>query len=209
MPVKSVSCLTEGGLHDLPPDAKLGGSGPVPVRILVDPGKQFRFGDVSVRDADGRVYSAVEQGLAPGQLAKSTVILDAEQALVLELERDGHPFAKVPGRDVVADHARGLLDVSLELDAGPVAPFGQTAVDGAESVDSQFIARMAGIRQGEQYDPEELAAAEKRLRALEVFSSVNVRGSESLSGDGSVPVEVTVSERKHRYLGVWRHLFVH
>jgi translocation and assembly module TamA len=189
-------------LADLPPDAKLGGSGPVPVRILVDPGKQFRFGDVSVRDADGRVYSAVEQGLAPGQLARSTVILDAEQALVLELERDGHPFAKVSGRDVVADHARGLLDVSLELDAGPVAPFGQTAVDGAESVDSQFIARMAGIRQGEQYDPEELAAAEKRLRALEVFSSVNVRGSESLSGDGSVPVEVTVSERKHRYLGV-------
>jgi translocation and assembly module TamA len=189
-------------LADLPPDAKLGGSGPVPVRILVDPGKQFRFGDVSVRDADGRVYSAVEQGLAPGQLAKSTVILDAEQALVLELERDGHPFAKVSGRDVVADHARGLLEVSLELDAGPVAPFGQTAVDGAESVDSQFIARMAGIRQGEQYDPEELAAAEKRLRALEVFSSVNVRGSESLSGDGSVPVEVTVSERKHRYLGV-------
>jgi translocation and assembly module TamA len=189
-------------LADLPPDAKLGGSGPVPVRILVDPGKQFRFGDVSVRDADGRVYSAVEQGLAPGQLAKSTVILDAEQALVLELERDGHPFAKVSGRDVVADHARGLLDVSLELDAGPVAPFGQTAVDGAESVDSQFIARMAGIRQGGQYDPEELAAAEKRLRALEVFSSVNVRASESLSGDGSVPVEVTVSERKHRYLGV-------
>ncbi|MCO6408025.1 autotransporter assembly complex protein TamA [Hoeflea alexandrii] len=189
-------------LADLPPDASLGGSGPVPVRILVDPGKQFRFGDVSVRDADGRAYSAGEQGLAPGQLAKSTVILDSEQALVLELERDGHPFAKVSGREVVADHARGLLDVSLELEAGPVAPFGQTAVDGAESVDSQFIARMAGIRQGEQYDPEELAAAEKRLRALEVFSSVTVRGSESLSGDGSVPVEVTVAERKHRYLGV-------
>lgn len=189
-------------LADLPPDASLGGRGPVPVRVLVDPGKQFRFGDVSVRDADGRGYSAGEQGLAPGQLAKSTVILDAEQALVLELERNGHPFAKVSARDVVADHARGLLDVSLELEAGPVAPFGQTAVDGAESVDSQFIARMAGIRQGEQYDPEELAAAAKRLRALEVFSSVTVRGSESLSGDGSVPVEVTVAERKHRYLGV-------
>ncbi len=142
------------------------------------------------------------RGWRPVSWLKSTVILDAEQALVLELERDGHPFAKVSGREVVADHARGLLDVSLELEAGPVAPFGQTAVDGAESVDSQFIARMAGIRQGEQYDPEELAAAEKRLRALEVFSSVTVRGSESVSGDGSVPVEVTVAERKHRYLGV-------
>ena len=188
-------------LADLPPDANLEGSGPVPVRIAVDPGKQFRFGDVTIRDVDGRAYAADEQGLTPGQLAKSTVILDAETALVQELEKSGHPFAEVSGRDIVADHARGVLDVSLTLEAGPVAPFGQTAVDGSDSVNSDFIARMAGVKQGEQYDPAALAAAEKRLRALEVFSSVTVRGSESLSADGSVPVQVTVAERKHRYLG--------
>lgn len=188
-------------LAELPPDADLSSIGTVPVRILVDPGKPFRFGDISVRDVDGRTYAADEQGLISGQLAKSTVILEAENALVLELEKDGHPFARVTGRDVVADHARGVIDVSLELEAGPVAPFGQTAVDGAESVDRDFIARMAGVPQGAQYDPATLAAAEKRLQALEVFSSVTVRGSESLSADGSVPVAVTVAERKHRYLG--------
>lgn len=188
-------------LADLPPDADLRSGGAVPVRILVEPGKQFRFGDVNIRDVDGRTYAAAEQGLISGQLAKSTVILDAEQALVLDLEKDGHPFAQVSGRDVVADHDRGVLDVSLTLEAGPTAPFGQTAVDGAASVNSAFIARMAGVRQGEQYDPEELAAAEKRLRSLEVFSSVTVRGNDSLAADGSVPVQVTVAERKHRYLG--------
>lgn len=188
-------------LADLPPDADLGGGGAVAVRILVDTGKPFRFGDVSVRDVDGRAYAADAQGLVSGQLAKSTVILGAENALVQELEKNGHPFARVSGRDVVADHARGVIDVSLELEAGPVAPFGQTAVEGAESVDRDFVARMAGIPQGDQYDPAALAAAEKRLRALEVFSSVTVRGSESLSADGSVPVAVTVAERKHRFLG--------
>lgn len=188
-------------LADLPPDADLRSGGAVPVRILVEPGKQFRFGDVNIRDVDGRAYAAAEQGLISGQLAKSTVILDAEQALVLDLEKGGHPFAQVSGRDVVADHDRGVLDVSLTLEAGPTAPFGQTAVDGAESVNSAFIVRMAGVRQGEQYDPEELAAAEKRLRSLEVFSSVTVRGNDSLAADGSVPVQVTVAERKHRYLG--------
>lgn len=188
-------------LADLPPDADLRSQGPVPVRILVEPGKVFRFGDVSVRDVDGRAYAADAQGLTTGELAKSTVILDAEKALVLELEKNGHPFAQVSGRDVVADHARGVIDVSLELEAGPIAPFGQTAVDGAKSVNSDFIARMAGVREGEQYDPVALAAAEKRLRALEVFSSVTVRGSESLSADGTVPVQVKVAERKHRYLG--------
>lgn len=188
-------------LADLPPDAELRSSEPVPVRILVEPGRQFRFGDVAIRDVDGKAYAAGDQGLTSGQLAKSTVILDAEQALVLELEKNGHPFAQVSGRDVVADHERGVLDVALTLEAGPTAPFGQTAVDGAESVNSDFIARMAGVKQGEQYDPETLDAAAKRLRALEVFSSVTVRGSESLAADGSVPVQVKVAERKHRYFG--------
>ena len=189
-------------LSDLPADAKFAGAGPVAVRIVVQPGKQFRFGDISIRDVDGQTYAADEVGLSPGQLAKSTVILDAEKTLIQDREKSGHPFAKIAGRDVVADHARGVLDVSLELEAGPVAPFGQTAVEGNESVNRDFIARMAGIPDGEQYDPAALAAAEKRLRALEVFSSVTVRGGDSLSADGAVPVQVNVSERKHRYLGL-------
>ncbi|WP_245307939.1 autotransporter assembly complex family protein [Hoeflea sp. IMCC20628] len=188
-------------LADLPPDTDLRRSGPVPVRILVDPGKQFRFGDVTIRDTDGGTYAAAEQGLTTGQLAKSTVILNAEKVLVRDLEKNGHPFAQITGRDVVADHARGVLDISLQLEAGPIAPFGQTSVDGTESVNSDFVARMAGIPEGEQYDPAALTAAEKRLRSLEVFSSVNVRGSDSLSADGTVPVQVTVAERKHRFLG--------
>ncbi|MDF1607528.1 autotransporter assembly complex protein TamA [Hoeflea sp. YIM 152468] len=188
-------------LADLPPDADLRGAQPVPVRILVEPGKQFRFGEIAIQDVDGRAYGAQTQGLTTGQLAKSTVILDAEKALVRDLKNTGHPFARVSGRDIVADHARGVIDVSLRLEAGPIAPFGQTAVDGAESVDSRFIARMAGIPDGEQYDPAALAAAEKRLQALEVFSTVSVRGGESLSADGTLPVQVTVAERKHRFLG--------
>ena len=187
---------------DLPPDADLRSAEPVPVRIVVDPGRQFRFGDIVILDAEGTTYSATEQGLATGEIAKSTVILSAEEALVRELEKTGHPFAQISARDVVADHASGVLDVSLQVEAGPIAPFGQTSVDGAESVDSAFIARMTGIPDGEQYDPATLTVAEKRLRSLEVFSSVTVRSADSLSPDGTVPVQVTVSERKHRYLGV-------
>ncbi|MBU4530273.1 MAG: autotransporter assembly complex protein TamA [Hoeflea sp.] len=189
-------------LADLAPDADLKSAEPVPVRILVMPGKAFRFGNIVIRDSAGETYVSSVQGLSTGELARSTVILDAERTLVRELERGGHPFAEVAGRDIVADHARGILDVALMLEPGPVAPFGETAVDGAESVNSAFIARMTGVPEGEQYTPESLAAAEKRLRALDVFSSVTVRGADSLSPDGTVPVQVTVSERKHRFLGI-------
>jgi translocation and assembly module TamA len=189
-------------LADLAPDADLRAAVPVPVRIVVTPGRAFRFGEISIRDRDGQSYDAAEQGLTPGNPARSTIILDAEKALIRGLEKNGHPFAEVAGRDVVADHARGVLDITLTLEAGPVAPFGQTEVDGAESVDSEFIAMMAGIPEGEVYDPAALTAAARRLRALEVFSSVTVRGGDSLSDAGAVPVQVNVSERKHRYLGL-------
>lgn len=198
-----VSILLDGRhLANLPADANLGGQGSVPVRIVVTPGQEFRFGDVNVSTRDGQSYDAAESGLVPGAVARSTVVLDAENALIKELKEAGHPFAKISGRDVVADHAGGVIDVSLTLDAGPVAAFGATSVDGAQSVDSDFIAMMAGVPEGERYSPEELAAAARRLRALEVFSSVNVNEGESLSADGSVPVGISVSERKHRYLGL-------
>ncbi|WP_394689223.1 autotransporter assembly complex family protein [Hoeflea sp.] len=189
-------------LADLPADADLAGQAPVPVRIVVTPGQQFRFGDVNISTSDGQSHDAAESGLAPGAVARSTVILDAESDLIRDFRKAGHPFAKISGRDVVADHASGVIDVSLTLDAGPVAAFGATAVDGAQSVDSDFIAMMAGVPEGERYNPEDLAAAARRLRALEVFSSVDVKESESLSADGSVPVGITVTERKHRYLGL-------
>lgn len=198
-----VSILLNGrNLAGLPADANLEGQAAVPVRIVVTPGREFLFGDVNVSTSDGQSYDAGDTELVSGAVARSTVILDAEAALIKDLRGAGHPFAKVSGRDVVADHANGVLDVSLTLDAGPVAAFGATSVDGAQSVDSDFIAMMAGVPEGERYDPEDLAAAARRLRALEVFSSVNVRESESLSADGSVPVGISVSERKHRYLGL-------
>ncbi|MEQ8307438.1 MAG: autotransporter assembly complex family protein [Hoeflea sp.] len=189
-------------LADLPPDADLRGRSPVPVRIEIVPGSPFRFGQVEVRDARGQSLDPDVEGFATGEIARSTAILDAEEALIKQLKASGHPLAEVAGRDVVADHSSDVIDVSLTVDAGPVAPFGQTAVDGAESVDADFIAMMAGVPEGEQYDPETLAAAARRLRALEVFSSVTVREGDGLSANGSVPVDVTVSERKHRYLGL-------
>ncbi|WP_299862854.1 autotransporter assembly complex family protein [uncultured Hoeflea sp.] len=189
-------------LSELPPDADLRGAEPVPVQISVKPGQPFRFGEVSIRNADGQTYDTSQDGLVPGAVAKSTVILTAEKALIRRLEGEGHPFAQIVERDVVADHERGVIDVALTVEAGPVAPFGPTAVDGAESVDSDFIAMMAGVPEGETYDPATLTAAARRLRALEVFSSVTVRGSDSLSANGAVPVDVSVAERKHRYLGL-------
>ena len=134
--------------------------------------------------------------------ARSTTILDAENKIVDYLRKQGRPLAEVSGREVVANHKAGVLDVVLAVSPGPIAAFGGTSVEGASAVDSNFVAYMAGISPGKTYHPDELDAAERRLKSLETFSSVTVRGADELDENGAVPVKVNVAERKFRYIGL-------
>ena len=184
-------------LASLPPDATF--TGPVPVAISVKPGPVFVFGKTQIdgSDADPQLY-----GLVPGLPARSGVILSAEERLTGDLKGEGRAFARIGAREIVADHDNNTLDVRLSVEPGPVAAFGETSVNGAETVDQDFIAYMADVPEGETYDPETLAAAEKRLKALEVFNSVTVRGADEPGPGNSVPVTASVSERKMRFFGL-------
>ena len=187
-------------IDDIPPDAEFSGE-PVPVSVTIRPGQVFRLGDIDVRGDTGGIAPARFE-LMPGGPAGSTVILAAERGMVRELRNQGHPLARIADREIVADHNTGLLDVTLVLEAGPIAPFGRTSVEGTEKVDRDFTAYMAGIEPGTTYSPQKLEDARERLLALEVFDSVAVSEGEALDADGTLPVDVVVSERKHRYLGI-------
>jgi translocation and assembly module TamA len=187
-------------LDEIPLDATFG-AGPVPVSVRVTPGAVFTFGEVAVGGDSGGLAPA-SFGLLPGAEARSGVILEAERAMVRVLKDEGRPLARVVSREVVADHDTDTLDVSLTLAAGPIAPYGQTTVAGTETVDNGFTAYMAGLEPGRIYSPEELEDARRRLNALEVFNSVTIKEAEALDASGAIPIEVAVSERKHRYFGV-------
>lgn len=193
--------LAGRSVETIEPDADLKPFEPVPVAINVTPGPVFRFGDVAVVTDEGKAFDPAAYGLVSGATAGSSTILSAEGRIVDALRALGHPLAKVTSRDVVADHERAELDVTLNVSPGPVAPFGPISVDGASEVDPEFVAYMADIEEGKTYNPKDLDAAAKRLKALDVFSSVTVRGRDTLDGAGAVPVDVSVSERKFRYFG--------
>lgn len=189
-------------LETLAPDTDLKPYEPIPVVFTVEPGPQFTFGKIVMRREDGSELDPSAYGLEPGAIAYSTKVLSAEEKVVAAMRELGRPLAKVEDRNIVADHDTNTLDVTIVVNAGPVAPFGPTTVEGTEDVDQDFVAYMTGIDLGETYDPKELEAAEKRLKALEVFNSVTVRGADNLDANGAVPVEVNVSERKFRYIGL-------
>ncbi len=187
-------------LDALPPDAEFG-AGPVPVTINVTPGNVFTLGDVALKGDAANLMPATF-GLIPRGNAGSDAVLKAEALIVRTLKEEGRPLAKVTNRDIVADHATSTLDVTLTVEAGPIAGYGDTTVEGTDEVDRDFAGYMAGLKRGDTYSPQEIEDARDRLINLGVFNSVSLQEGAELDGNGTVPIGVEVSERKKRYYGI-------
>lgn len=180
-------------------------AGPVPVVVDVDSGPAFTFGAVRVIDPAGRPVAGAptprEMRVIPGERARATSITAAERVIVDRLRAQSRPFAKVLGKDVVADHASQTLDVTFKVDPGPVAIFGPFTVSGTKSVDPKFVLDRIDIRPGEPYSPERLDALRRRLASYEIIGSVRFREADHLNAQGQLPIQVEISEREQHYVG--------
>jgi translocation and assembly module TamA len=187
-------------LDELPPDAEFG-AGQHQVAIRVTPGALFLLGDIALL-GDAADLAPATFGLIPGGDASSGAILKAEADIVRVLKEEGRPLANIADREIVADHATSTLDVTLTVEAGPIAGYGETTVEGTDAVDRDFTEYMTGLPRGRTYSPEEVDEARERLLALGIFSSVAVSEADALDENGQIPIGVEVSERKQRYYGV-------
>jgi len=216
---------------DLAPDVNL--PDPVAVSISVNPGPLFRFNSVNLvnqapptMDMDDQVDLPSSQGYGTGETAKSTVILRAEQLALEAWRQQGYAKATIRSRDVVADHASSTVDVTITVDPGMKAAFGDIAISGTEYMDPEFVRQQTGLTVGQEYDPDDVALAQKRLDRLEVFRAARLEAADSISPSGLLPYQLLVQELPGRRFGVgatystvdglglegyhlWRNLFGH
>lgn len=192
---------------NLPPDTKL--PKPVDVAILVTPGPLFHFNSVNIvnqapptSDSFDHVEPPSSRGFGSGEIAKSSTILRAEQLALEAWRQQGYAKAVVVTRDVVADHASSSVDVTITVNPGMKAAFGEVSVSGTERMDPEFVRRQTGLTVGEEYDPDELALAQKRLDRLEVFQAARLEAAQSISPDGLLPYNLIVQESAGRRFGI-------
>lgn len=204
-----VASIRVGGVEaaKLAPDVNL--PDPVDVVIAVDPGPQFRFNSVNIvnqalptSDPYDYVEPPAHAGFGVGEIAKSSVILKAEQLALEAWRQQGYAKAVIVTRDVVADHATNTVDVTITVNPGPKAAFGAVTVQGTEAMDPEFVRRQTGLTPGEEYDPDELALAQKRLDRLEVFRAARLEAAEAVGADGLLPYNLIVQELPGRRFGV-------
>ncbi|MBF0296329.1 MAG: outer membrane protein assembly factor [Magnetococcales bacterium] len=139
--------------------------------------------------------------LAEGEPAESERILKAEEILRQSALEQGHPFAKTGKRRVRLDRERHLAKVELRLEPGPWVELGEVRIKGNEKVEEAFLQRRIPWSAGTPYHPKRLEELRKAMTTTGLFSVARVKLADQADGSGHWPVELEVTERKHR---TWR-----
>jgi translocation and assembly module TamA len=177
-------------------------SDPVPVRVRVEKGPQYRLAPVVVQaePAGASLADAGDVPLKAGDVARAQPIIDAQNALAGRLRDTGHPFAAI-ARRVVVDHDTRQMEVTYRVTPGPVARFGTPVVTGQTQVKDSLLANVVSPLRGKTYSQEELDKTRKNLVDLGVFGTVRARAAERLDESGALPVTFTVVERPRHSIG--------
>lgn len=179
------------------------------VAIQVTPGNRYRFGTAEIvnaapptLDPDDRIDGPETVGFEFGEIAEATAVRAAGRLAVRSWRQQGYAKAAVADRDANAVHPDNQLNVTLRMEPGRRASYGEISVEGTRDMDPAFVAYMTGLVPGEEYDPDTLARARKRLERLGVFSLQRLQEAEAISDDGLLPINVLVKERNLRRIGV-------
>lgn len=168
------------------------------IDVQVDPGPQFVFGTVSVSPmATGY---ALPGAVAVGEVARSGAIRDAVVGAVDGWRAIGHAKARVAGQDVVADHRAQRLSAEVTLAPGPRLSFGAVAVEGNQRMRPNRVREIAGLPEGEVYDPKAIARAEARLRRTGAFASGKIVEDGAITAPDLLGTTIAVVEEKLRRL---------
>ena len=198
-----------GGVEaaNLAPDTNL--PDPVDVTVAVTAGPLFRFGNVAIvnqapptADPHDQVDLPVLRGYGTGEIARSAVVLRAEQLALEAWRQQGYAKAEIVSREVVADHATNTVDAVITVNPGRLAAIGPVQVTGTENMNPDFVAQQTGLTVGQEYDPDEIERAQARLDRLEVFRSARLQAADSVGADGLLPHELVVEELPGRRFGV-------
>ena len=178
----------------------VGSSAPVGrVVVTVEAGPRFLFGEARI----GPVPPGTElpDGFASGEPAGTGILREAATAGVEAWRDEGHAKAELASQDIVADHRADRLNAELRLDPGPRLSYGPVAIRGNEDVRTRQIARIADLRPGRVFDPDEIRAAAQRLQRTGAFSAVSINEAETIGPDATLPLTIEVVERLPRRFG--------
>lgn len=179
------------------------------ISVEVNSGAIYQFGQFEISnrapaasEEDDIVKPPKTLAIESGDIAGAGQVRIASKLAIEEWRQQGHPKARVDNKTVKAIHPEQKLNVGLGIDPGPRAFYGNTQVNGTRKMDPEFVAYMADLTPGEEYDPDDIEKAKKRLDKLDVFSVRKIEEAEQVGKNGDLPIVLNVEEKKQRRFGI-------
>lgn len=180
---------------------------PVRVTVEVSPGPRYRLTTYTI---DYRPPAATDErlpstpsalGIKIGMPARAPDVVAAEGRLIELLGERGHPLAKVIDRRTVVDNSKHTMEVTLQVDPGPLARFGPVAIEGLTGVKESYVRRLTELPAGKPYDQRDIAIMRSRLINTNLFEAVRIDRAANVDDQGRLPITVQLTESKHRSVG--------
>ncbi|MBN9479625.1 MAG: outer membrane protein assembly factor [Bordetella sp.] len=171
--------------------------------VQVVPGRRFLLGETTVDwtapAPDAQTSAAVidDIGLEPGEPGRAADILEAEGRLVAGLTRRGYADAAALPRRVVVDHAVFLVQPGFNISSGELVRLNGVQLRTRGPTRESWLENLVPWKEGDRYDPEDIAELERRLLDTGVYEGVGVALSplDDVRPDGLRPVVVTLADR--------------
>lgn len=180
------------------------------VIVTIKPGPIYILQDYTIRLYEGAIENSIacervnleEMGIVLGQPALAENILEAELELLENLSICGYPLATIEKREILVDGETKTVHINMEIDTGPAARFGPVSICGQTEVEPLLIERKIAWCQGERYNSCLVEKTQKALMDTGLFCSVLITHEDALKDDGELPMQIEVTESKHRSISV-------
>jgi translocation and assembly module TamA len=169
------------------------------IDVSVSPGPVYLFSEASV--APVAPFTELPEGFAAGQPGTTNVIRETAETVVEAWQAEGHGKAQISEQTIIARHAEDRLAARLTVDPGPKLTFGAISVEGNKDVRTRRIRTIAGLEEGQEYDPAEIERAVTRLRRTGSFRAVTVYEGEDIGPNDTLPLTIGVVEQTPRRFG--------
>ncbi len=144
-----------------------------------------------------RKYSAIQEG----DRFSVEALQEVEEYTLNRLHDRSFAFSTIHSR-VEAYPEQQEVEVILEVDRGPSCKFGEVTISGDFDIPRSLVLEQVDIKKGRPFKAKTLAATQRRLFGLGVFSVVNVVPDLSRRDEAIVPVRLELAESKYRQIRV-------
>jgi translocation and assembly module TamA len=143
-----------------------------------------------------------EMGLTVGDPGRAVDVIAAEGRIIAGLTRRGYADAKTQPRRVLVDHATFTVQPTYKIVSGLLVRLDGIKLDTEGSTNPDWVAGLAPWKEGDAFDPDQVAELERRLLDTGVYDGVGVAlaPADQANADGNRPVIVSLNDRPRRTL---------